>query len=58
MQAWSGDTVPVRYVHDATPLGRQGQIVFQEKQCRNCHMLGGVGGDVVRRSMECHTADL
>ncbi len=27
----------------ATPLGRQGQIVFQEKQCRNCHMLGGSG---------------
>jgi ubiquinol-cytochrome c reductase cytochrome b subunit len=44
MQAWSGDPVPVRYVHAATPLGRQGQIVFQEKQCRNCHMLGGVGG--------------
>ena len=35
MQAWSGDTVPERYVHNATPLGRQGQIVFQDKQCRN-----------------------
>src|SRR6201996_5225191 len=45
MQAWSGDTVPERYVHNATPLGRQGQIVFQDKQCRNCHMLGGVGGE-------------
>ena len=45
MQAWSGDTLPVRYVHTATPLGRQGQIVFQEKQCRNCHMIGGVGGE-------------
>jgi ubiquinol-cytochrome c reductase cytochrome b subunit len=45
MQAWSGDTVPVRYVHAATPLGRQGQIVFQDKQCRNCHMLGGQGGE-------------
>jgi ubiquinol-cytochrome c reductase cytochrome b subunit len=44
MQAWSGDTLPVRYVHTATPLGRQGQIVFQDKQCRNCHMIGGVGG--------------
>ena len=44
MQAWSGDIVPVRYVHQATPLGRQGQIVFQEKQCRNCHMIGGLGG--------------
>ena len=45
MQAWSGDTVPVKYVHAATPLGRQGQIVFQDKQCRNCHMVGGVGGE-------------
>src|SRR5271167_673323 len=44
MEAWSGDIVPVRYVHEATPLGRQGQIVFQEKQCRNCHMIGGLGG--------------
>ncbi len=44
MDAWSGDAVPVKYVHAATPLGRQGQIVFQEKQCRNCHMLQGVGG--------------
>jgi ubiquinol-cytochrome c reductase cytochrome b subunit len=45
MDAWSGDPVPVRYVHNATPLGRQGQIVFQAKQCRNCHMLGGTGGE-------------
>jgi ubiquinol-cytochrome c reductase cytochrome b subunit len=44
MQAWSGDTLPLHYVHTATPLGRQGQIVFQAKQCRNCHMVGGVGG--------------
>jgi ubiquinol-cytochrome c reductase cytochrome b subunit len=44
MDAWSGDPVPVQYVHSATPLGRQGQIVFQEKQCRNCHMIGGTGG--------------
>jgi ubiquinol-cytochrome c reductase cytochrome b subunit len=44
MNAWSGDPVPIAYVHGATPLGRQGQIVFQAKQCRNCHMLGGTGG--------------
>jgi ubiquinol-cytochrome c reductase cytochrome b subunit len=44
MDAWSGDPVPVQYVHGATPLGRQGQVVFQAKQCRNCHMLGGTGG--------------
>ena len=45
MQAWSGSVIPGRYVHTATPLGRQGQIVFQQKQCRNCHMIGGVGGE-------------
>jgi ubiquinol-cytochrome c reductase cytochrome b subunit len=44
MDAWSSDPVPVHYVRVATPLGRQGQLVFQEKQCRNCHMLGGTGG--------------
>ncbi len=27
-----------------TPLERQGANVFQEKQCRNCHQLGGHGG--------------
>lgn len=45
MDAWSGDAIPVRYVRDSTPLIRQGQVVFQEKQCRNCHMLGGQGGE-------------
>ncbi len=44
MDAWSGDLVPVRYVHAATPLERQGINVFQEKQCRNCHSVGGIGG--------------
>ena len=28
-----------------TPLERQGANVFQEKQCRNCHPLGGQGGE-------------
>jgi len=44
MSAWSGDVVPVTYLHNRTPLERQGVNVFQEKQCRNCHSLGGVGG--------------
>ena len=44
MDAWSADAIPVKYVHAATPLERQGQIVFEDKQCRNCHMLGGLGG--------------
>ncbi len=44
MDAWSGDPVPVRYLQHATPLVRQGAVVFQEKQCRNCHALDGSGG--------------
>jgi ubiquinol-cytochrome c reductase cytochrome b subunit len=44
MNAWSGAAVPVSYLRDRTPLERQGANVFQEKQCRNCHSLGGVGG--------------
>ena len=27
-----------------SPLERQGAVVFQAKQCRNCHSLGGSGG--------------
>jgi len=45
MSAWSGDPVPVRYLHGATPLVRQGAAVFQAKQCRNCHSIGGAGGE-------------
>jgi ubiquinol-cytochrome c reductase cytochrome b subunit len=44
MTAWSGDAVPVHFIRNSTPLVRQGAIVFQYKQCRNCHALGGVGG--------------
>jgi ubiquinol-cytochrome c reductase cytochrome b subunit len=31
-------------VHDLSPTERQGAVVFQSKQCRNCHSLGGEGG--------------
>jgi ubiquinol-cytochrome c reductase cytochrome b subunit len=44
MTAWSGDAVPVHFIRNTTPLVRQGASVFQYKQCRNCHSLGGVGG--------------
>ena len=44
MDAWSGDPVPPKLVHAENPLERQGAIVFQEKQCRNCHAVGGTGG--------------
>ena len=45
MEAWSGDPVPPEYLRTATPLVRQGAAIFQSKQCRNCHALGGHGGD-------------
>jgi ubiquinol-cytochrome c reductase cytochrome b subunit len=44
MNAWSGAVVPVQYLERRTPLERQGANVFQEKQCRNCHAIGGLGG--------------
>ena len=44
MNAWSSDPVPVAYLEQRTPLERRGALVFQEKQCRDCHALGGVGG--------------
>jgi ubiquinol-cytochrome c reductase cytochrome b subunit len=45
MSAWSGDPLPVQYLRDATPLVRQGAVIFQAKQCRNCHSIGGLGGE-------------
>ena len=44
MDAWSGDPVPVKYLEGRSPLERQGSAVFQGKQCRNCHSIGGTGG--------------
>ena len=45
MEAWSGAAVPVKDIIHTTPLERQGANVFQEKQCRNCHSIGGLGGE-------------
>ena len=44
MDAWSGDVIPSRYLVKRTALERQGALVLQAKQCRNCHSLDGVGG--------------
>ncbi len=44
MNAWSSDPVPAAYLRDRTPLEREGALVFQNKQCRNCHSIGGAGG--------------
>jgi ubiquinol-cytochrome c reductase cytochrome b subunit len=44
MDAWSGAPMPIAYVKGRTPLELQGALVLQNKQCRNCHSLGGEGG--------------
>jgi ubiquinol-cytochrome c reductase cytochrome b subunit len=44
MDAWSGEPIPARYLKGRTALERQGALVFQAKQCHNCHALGGAGG--------------
>lgn len=44
MDAWSSDPVPARLLAGRSALERQGAAVFQAKQCRNCHSLGGEGG--------------
>ena len=44
VDGWSGDPLPVSVLNGRTPLQRQGALVFQGKQCRNCHSIGGSGG--------------
>jgi len=44
MDAWSALPVPPRDLEGRSPLVRQGALVFQVKQCRNCHALGDAGG--------------
>src|SRR5271154_4230397 len=44
MDAWSGEPIPAPYLKGRTALERRGALVFQAKQCHNCHALGGAGG--------------
>ena len=44
MDAWSAEPIPTKYLVSRTALERQGALVFQEKQCHNCHALDGLGG--------------
>ncbi|MBV9406984.1 MAG: cytochrome b N-terminal domain-containing protein [Acidobacteriaceae bacterium] len=45
MAAWSSNPIPARFMKGRTPLELHGALVFQNKQCRNCHALGGQGGE-------------
>jgi ubiquinol-cytochrome c reductase cytochrome b subunit len=44
MNAWSSDPVPPADLKGRTPLELTGALVFQDKQCRDCHSLDNVGG--------------
>jgi ubiquinol-cytochrome c reductase cytochrome b subunit len=44
MDAWSADAIPPQFLHKRSALERQGALVFQAKQCHNCHALDKVGG--------------
>ena len=44
MDAGTALATPVVYVQGRSPLELQGALVVQNKQCRNCHSLGGEGG--------------
>jgi len=44
MDAWSADSIPPKFLQNRSALERQGALVFQDKQCRNCHALVNIGG--------------
>src|SRR5262249_16871567 len=44
MTAGSRTPVPEGLLLHRSPLELQGAVVFQNKQCRNCHALQGTGG--------------
>jgi ubiquinol-cytochrome c reductase cytochrome b subunit len=44
MDAWSGVPIPRQFLDHRTALERQGALVFQAKQCHNCHALNNQGG--------------
>lgn len=44
MDAWSSLPIPAEYLQGRTALERRGALVFQAKQCHNCHSLDDQGG--------------
>ena len=44
MDAWSSQPIPAEYLQGRTALERHGALVFQAKQCHNCHSLDNKGG--------------
>ena len=44
MDASTADMIPAKFLQGRTPIQVQGALVFQSKQCHNCHSLGNIGG--------------
>jgi ubiquinol-cytochrome c reductase cytochrome b subunit len=44
MDAWSQLPIPAAHLRGRTTVERTGALVFQTKQCHNCHSLGDAGG--------------
>jgi ubiquinol-cytochrome c reductase cytochrome b subunit len=44
MDAWSSQPIPAEYLEGRTAVERHGALVFQAKQCHNCHSLNNKGG--------------
>ena len=44
MDAWSSEPIPAEFLQGRTALERHGALVFQAKQCHNCHSLDNQGG--------------
>ncbi len=44
MDASTAAAIPTKFVTGRTPIEVQGALIFQSKQCHNCHSLGDIGG--------------
>src|SRR5258708_5991707 len=44
LEAWGSQPIPSQYLQGRTALDRRGALVFQAKQCHNCHSLDDKGG--------------
>lgn len=43
MTGWRAAITPKPFLENRSPLELQGSIVIQQKQCRNCHAIDGIG---------------
>jgi len=44
MEASTSQSTKPEFIQNRTPLELQGALIFQNKQCRTCHAIGGEGG--------------